>query len=147
MICVKSTCSVCPAYDGSQQWSAAQAELVPERFMVERRLCAQVAAELAQAAAGDGDADAAAARRAQLLQLLKRMLKRHTDALTSPASAGRDVAMAARAVGDLAPAARRFLGDEVGPAPACGAHARGRPVLQVWRTGCKYSGGSATRAG
>ncbi len=141
-------CVPCVRFD-SEQWSATKAELVPERFMIDCRLCTQVAGELTQAAAGDGDgdADAAAARRAQLLQLLKRMLKRHTDALTSPASAGRDIAMAARAVGDLAPAARRFLGDEVGPAPACGAHARGRPVLQVWRTGCKYSGGSATRAG
>jgi hypothetical protein len=59
------------------------------------------------------------------------MLKRHTDALTSPAYAGRDVAMAARAVDDLAPAARRFLGDEVGPAPACGAHAWVLPVPQM----------------
>ncbi len=101
--------------------------------MIDCRLCTQVAGELTQAAAGDGDgdADAAAARRAQLLQLLKRMLKRHTDALTSPASAGRDIAMAARAVGDLAPAARRFLGDEVGPASACGAHAWVLPVLQM----------------
>ncbi len=67
----------------------------------------QIAMVLASSEPGGGAPDEAAMR------LLNRLLKHALETLTSPQLAKREVAIAARAVGELAPATRLFHGGDV----------------------------------